>query len=556
MKTIYTSLIFFILSTFFSSLTAQQLVSYNLIQSYTIPQVQSIANSLGVPNGLLQLEHEVNIYKVIYNTPAPDGTITTVSAAVVVPQNYSCPLPIANYSHGTTHHYTGVPSYMNREADLGIVFGSTGYIITMPDLIGLGDSPYPYHPYMHGETSAKTTVNAIRSAREMSEASELDFALNGQIFLFGYSQGGHTAMVTHKYIQENLAGEMQVAGSAPMSGPYDVSGAQTIYITADNPYPTPGYLPYVMLSYNEVYGLVDSPSEVLKPPYDVTLPAIFFDKNQSMGDFNNACTSIPNQVLVPSVLEDFRNDPDHFFRVKLRDNDVHDWTPTSPISMLYCAGDDQVSALNSENAYANFIANGATEIYKTDFGDYDHNGCVEFCMLAGKSFFDGRKDATNGMTLDFVIVPESAMGANDGSITVVPSGGAGNYTYTWDTGSNSATITGLSSNFTYEVTVMDDLGCMISQQLDLGFTTGVFNQAVSDLKVFPVPAKEVVVIEVPSQTNAYDIRVTDVAGRVVFEQKEIASGNFVFNRNGLPNGMYLIELQNNQSRHLAKMMFN
>ncbi len=52
----------------------------------------------------------------------------------------------------------------------------------------------------------------------------------------------------------------------------------------------------------------------------------------------------------------------------------------------------------------------------------------------------------------------SCAGDSDGDATVTPSGGTGPYTYSWDNGGNTATITGLSAG-TYSVTVTDANGC-------------------------------------------------------------------------------------------------
>ena len=72
----------------------------------------------------------------------------------------------------------------------------------MPDYIGMGESP-GLHPYCHGASEA-TTIDMIRAVRE---AESLDMipgmtADNGEMFVTGYSQGGHAAMATHKYVEE------------------------------------------------------------------------------------------------------------------------------------------------------------------------------------------------------------------------------------------------------------------------------------------------------------------------------------------------------------------
>lgn len=58
--------------------------------------------------------------------------------------------------------------------------------------------------------------------------------------------------------------------------------------------------------------------------------------------------------------------------------------------------------------------------------------------------------------------PESNAGANDGTATALPTGGAGTYSYLWSNNSTTQTITGLAPG-TYTVTVTDVNGCTNAQ---------------------------------------------------------------------------------------------
>ncbi|MCH2045283.1 MAG: SprB repeat-containing protein, partial [Saprospiraceae bacterium] len=55
----------------------------------------------------------------------------------------------------------------------------------------------------------------------------------------------------------------------------------------------------------------------------------------------------------------------------------------------------------------------------------------------------------------------SCNGINDGTVTAAPTGGTAPYSYLWDNGATTATITGLAPN-TYCVTITDDNGCTIT----------------------------------------------------------------------------------------------
>ncbi len=77
-------------------------------------------------------------------------------------------------------------------------------------------------------------------------------------------------MATHKYIQEKMSGSMQVTASSPMSGPYDLSGVQSTVMFEK--YSHPGYLPYLLNSYNEVYKIIpDDFYQIYKSPYDTVV---------------------------------------------------------------------------------------------------------------------------------------------------------------------------------------------------------------------------------------------------------------------------------------------
>ena len=86
----------------------------------------------------------------------------------------------------------------------------------------MGDNP-GIHPYVHWESEATASIDLIRASREFLMDS-LEIWDNNQLFLTGYSQGGHSTMAIHKYIKvNNLQSEFNVVASAPMSGPYALS---------------------------------------------------------------------------------------------------------------------------------------------------------------------------------------------------------------------------------------------------------------------------------------------------------------------------------------------
>ena len=225
-------------------------------------------------------------------------------------------------------------------------------------------------------------------------ADSIEVPLNGQVFIYGYSQGGAATVSTVKEIQQNYPSEFSITASAPMSGAYDLKVAQVDLISSANPYPTPAYFPYIILSYQSVYqNLFSSPSEFLKSPYDTLLPPLYYAGNTGLNTLNNLCDPIPRNIVIDSVMNNFLSDSSHPTRLNLLDNDlIRGWYPETPMKLFYCTGDDQVSFLNSENAYTNWTNAGAPSLEKSNFGDFSHNGCAPFAFVNAKNYFDSYKD--------------------------------------------------------------------------------------------------------------------------------------------------------------------
>lgn len=368
--------------------SSAQITEYTFETHFTEASINIYMQVLGIPSGLLEVQSEVDFYKVKYMTPHPNGTMVEVSGALCIPSDLDCPLPMASYQHGTISARSEAPSNPTGEAIIGVLYAAVGYITVMPDYIGLGDSEM-FHPYVHADSQASTSLDMIRSARDLQEA--LGYTWDEQLFIFGYSQGGHATAALQRLIETEASDEFTLTASAPMSGPYDISGVQAGVLTSDQVYPTPGYLPYVVLSYQEVYGnIYNDLTEVFLPEYAEIIPDLF-DGNTSMGVINNAFPSVPAEMLQPAFIEAYNSDPNHPMRVALADNDVMDWAPQVPTRLYYCIADDQVNYMNSVVALENFTELGSTSIQAIDLGQYDHGGCAPLALLFGLDYFESLK---------------------------------------------------------------------------------------------------------------------------------------------------------------------
>ena len=370
--------------------SAQYLISCDYIET-------SLSFVLSLPTGLY-LPHDADLYKMVYNTVDAHGNPTIASGAFLVPSNTTClDFPIAVYNHGTSLRKIDVPSNNTQETFIGKVFCAGGYFTCMPDYVGMGESP-GLHPYVHGNSEATAAVDMVRAAREFINDS-LAMIDNGEVFLTGYSQGGHACMATHKYIHENnLSNEFNVIASAPSSGPYVLSVTMADSLTSLTPYSNPGYIAYLLASYQSVYGnIFNSWSEILKSPYDTIVPP-FFDGNNTtldMGLLNSLLPQVMDSLIIDSVLNNFINDTvnqTHPLWVALLDNDNYDWTPQEPVNMYYCTADEQVAYTNALVADSVMNANGAPYVQSINSGTgLNHNACVLPALTTAFDWFQSLK---------------------------------------------------------------------------------------------------------------------------------------------------------------------
>lgn len=210
-------------------------------------------------------------------------------------------------------------------------------------------------------------------------------------------------MGLHRYIEENaLLDSFDVKVSAPLSGAYDLSGVQS-ELPADSSYSSPAYYPYIIASYQLVYGnLYNSLDEVYEDPYDTIIPK-YLSGDSTLGDFNDA---LPNNIyyfMEDSLLDNFYADTVNFshpLRVALADNDLTDWAPERPVRMYYCGGDEQVFPENSQVAEDSMNSLGAMDATAKELNSLaGHGACALLAIDEAKSDLDAERSGCGSSSL-------------------------------------------------------------------------------------------------------------------------------------------------------------
>ena len=158
-------------------------------------------------------------WRVAYWTTNAKGQPIRVTGMVVAPREAIPPKPrdVLAWTHGTS----GVamrcapslsPNFWTYSPGLDGV--RQGYVVVAPDYPGLGSEGV--HPYLVGEDTGRSVLDAIRAARSIPGA-----AAGSRFAVWGESQGGHASLWTGQ-IARAYAPELQLVGVAAAAPPTDL----------------------------------------------------------------------------------------------------------------------------------------------------------------------------------------------------------------------------------------------------------------------------------------------------------------------------------------------
>ena len=296
----------------------------------------------------LEAKYTLNLYKIRYLTPAPNGKMTVASGLVAMPASPADKVSIVSYMHGTRVFRSDVPS--NNDVKNYIypaLFGSYGgYMLVMPDYLGMGDSELLLHPYVDAETLASSSIDMITASKELAQI--LHYPVNDKLFLAGYSEGGFTTMVTYEALLKNHR-ELPVAAVAPGSAPYDWD--ETIHFITYEPGPrATSYLAfffYSMQTYNHYWSGLDG---IFKKPYNTLVP-VLFDGTHQAPEIMQALPTDPQLIFQDGFIESIMNGTDPSVETMKMNMNHYDFTSTSPLLLVGTKGDHDVPYHGSEIAY-------------------------------------------------------------------------------------------------------------------------------------------------------------------------------------------------------------
>ena len=355
----------------------------NVIGSYSPLEIQGMLESknFDVP---FNLTYDIQVVKIAYMTPDPGGKLVAASGAILYPVKDGS-LPMISFQHGTQTHQYLVPSRGpgNSEASLaGSVAASMGYIVVAADYLGLGDSQL-VPPYLINATSANTVIDLLRAAQTW--LIDAGIALDGSLYLTGYSQGGIVTMAAHHEIEQNYSTEFQVTASAPLAGAYDLSLTIDSILSWES-YIEPVLIANLLYSYDYYYDW-DRMGGFFKAEYASAIPE-YFDGTLTLDGINNELTETIADLLQEQFISDYLAGSETDLDQALTDNSLLTYTPSAPVRFFYGEADRTVPPQNTLAAKAYYEANGKTDVSSTSIPGLNHEDAAAPAIIGAMTWFE------------------------------------------------------------------------------------------------------------------------------------------------------------------------
>jgi Secretory lipase len=367
----------------------------------------------------------IDAIKIDYTAIGLDGSADTVSGGILVPEVAPASLKgLILYFHGTTAQRSNVPSNFSTVANptandpqgilLAAIWASQGYIVVMPDYLGLGDDLAHPHPYvLYPAENAQSGLAMVDAARTLLSDS---YGITGPLplFLTGYSEGGGYALQSEHMMQNNplyaQVLDVDLKKAVPLSGAFDLTGTMLPFLfdnvtTAHNnwfslsptttglakPYLT-AYLGTSFAFYSNVvptdlfvstfYNCATTSACVGSP----NLTALYFASPLSDGPLagaddlitvltynqaalagynvdNNPITSVLTSAYVTALMN--KDTTNLLYQLALTAN-TYQFVPSVPVTLVSLMEDSVVTRKNTDVAFSFFEQSNPSGPYKED----------------------------------------------------------------------------------------------------------------------------------------------------------------------------------------------
>ncbi len=332
----------------------------NTLATLTAAQIDDSTKTSGLQALTGKALCDVKVVALNYNTVGPANEDTNASGVLLVPTG-ACngEAALIAYAKGTD---VQKPRTLANPQDpetflLMAMYASQGYAVVATDYLGYAKSSFPYHPYLHADSEARSVLDSLRAARAAMALS--GDKLSGKVMFTGYSQGGHSSAAAQRAAERDNATEFNVVAGAHLAGPYNLSGSfKSTAVIAGYQF----FVPFIVTAWQKVYGNVyTKPEDVFKAPYVAGIesllpsPTLTYTTLVTTGKLPGANGETPMQardaLFQPAFITDVQTNNNNGLYVDAQKNDLTGWNPVAKTLLCGGAGDPTVPPAVHLNVY-------------------------------------------------------------------------------------------------------------------------------------------------------------------------------------------------------------
>ncbi len=349
----------------------------------------------------------LDVYKISYRSRDEKNRTVVLSGLVVLPRG-GAPNGLVIFNHGTIVSSALAPSRFTgksnaSEAELAtLAFASGGYVVAMPDYLGLGDHKGA-HPYPLGAANSLSAVDIIEPARAL--AARQNTKIGSRLFVTGYSEGGAVAMWTVRDLERKSGAGYDVSAAALASGSYDLSETTRKWLLASPTDQAEFVIRLYLASYMAYYFHKSTGvklTEYFKPAMALTISQAF---KGNISDEN-----VLKRLALAAVLMRSKNSLENVITPRfkktletldtsdpvireMQKSDAYDWSPRTKMLLISLQGDKVVDPANTEKTMRTMrqrgVSNDMLRQYVIKDASLNHITAAAPALAQARRFFDG-----------------------------------------------------------------------------------------------------------------------------------------------------------------------
>lgn len=282
------------------------------------------------------------------------GKQLNLSGTMLIPKTSKRLLPILVYCHGTMFDQSLAPSKWSSSIQVQALPAMDGYITFIPDYPGYGESQDQIPTYFMQDETVQSILDMIQYGISFLDTKGASY--QKELYIMGYSQGGHAAISVQKQLEELNPFDLELKASVSIAGPLQLKENVDFILQKESFYAT-AYISYLFTCFN-YYDWKRDETEF----FTLENSQLINDYVQGRIDLNTMAikqSTAINQLMDSVFLSKYLSNEENAIKQSLASNSNFMFAPRTPTLLVHSKSDEVVPFETSYQTWKNMIALGA-----------------------------------------------------------------------------------------------------------------------------------------------------------------------------------------------------